>query len=513
MFSSTITLWDPLSGEQILKLPIQNDYVKSISFSADGQHLASACLDGTVRISDANTGKTERTFNGDAGFWCVAMSPDGRLIAAASGGRDSESSGAITIWEVATGNKQPPLPGHGAKSMAFSPNGQRLATGGTDLTVRIWDVATGHEALTLRGHTDYVRAVAFTLDGHRLISASDDRTIRIWDGTPWRRGEKRGEELLTLRGHTDGLSAVAFHPKEPWLVTGASDATVMKWDTQTGRKISSMKTDLDTVQTLAFSPEGEQMAFGGTWSGSATIVDALSNEHIRRLGAHVEDVMTVAFSPNGERFASGGGGEGVVMISDLITGEVIHRLKGHRWYVDDVAFSPDSQGRLIASAGSDGMVRIWDAEAGREIAASPLKHQGVVDGVAFSPDGQFLASGGWDGVVRVWDTTTWNQLPVSLITNGNVRCLAYSPDGQLLAWGTTNAVVQIWDKSTGEIHTLRGHLKAVRGVAFSSDGNCIASASQDGTAKIWPIPQSPLGPQPKNDEATPTQAAGTDESK
>jgi WD40 repeat protein len=484
-FSSTTTLWDPLSGEQVLKLPKQNDYVKSIAFSSDGRLFAAACLDGTVRISDAVTGETRRTFHGDAGFWCIAFSPDGRLIAAASGGREWESSGAVTIWEVVTGDERFTLPGHGAKYLTFSPDGQRLASGGTDLTVRVWDVPTGQEALTLRGHTDYLRTVAFTPDGDRLISASDDRTIRIWDGTPWQRGEKRGEELTTLRGHTDGLNALAFHPKKPQLVTGSSDGTVKTWDAETGREISSLSTDLEVVQSLAFSPDGAQIVFAGSPRGSATVVDASSGERLRRIGAHVEDIWAVAFNRDGSRLASGGGSDGVVMISDFITGALIHRLEGHRWYVGEVTFSSDSQGRLLASAGSDGTVRIWDTTTGREIAASPLAHEGVVDGMAFSPDSQFLASGGSDGIVRIWDTATWKPAPVSLPTNGNIRCLAFNPDGQLLAWGTSNAVVQVWNKATGDIQTLRGHLKVVRGVAFSPDGRFIASASQDGTAKIW----------------------------
>jgi eukaryotic-like serine/threonine-protein kinase len=510
-FSSTTTIWDPLTGQQILKLPKQDDYVKSIAFSSNGRLLAAACLDDTVRISDANTGETLRTLHGDADFWCVTFNPDGKLLAAGSGGREWESSGEISIWEVATGDKRLSLPGHGAKYLAFSPDGQRLATGGTDLTVRVWDATSGQEALTLRGHTDYVRTVAFTPDGNRLFSASDDRTIRIWDGTPWQRGEKRGEELVTLRGHNDGLNAVAFHPREPRLVTGASDGTVKTWHTHTGREVSSLPTQFDAVQTVSFSCDGRRMAHAGTPGGFATVVNAATGEQLHRLGAHVESVATVEFSPDGKRLASGGGEDGMVMISDVTSGVAVHTLKAHRWYVTDVAFSPDAQGRLLASAG-DGIVRIWDTTTGRELDESPLRHEGVVDGLAFSPDGQCLASGGWDGMARIWDTKTWKQLQ-TLPTNGSVRCLAYSPDGERLAWGTTNAVVQVWHRSTRETQTLRGHLKAVRDVAFSPDGNFIATASQDGTAKIWSVPQSQLGPQPTNDKATPAPAAAADESK
>jgi WD40 repeat protein len=490
-FSSIIALYDPESGEQLLKLPEQSDYIMRVAFSSDQRHLATAGQDNTVRVFDVLTGKTDRTFRGSVGYFCVAVSPDGKLLAAGSGGSDWESSGAITIWDLTTGVERFSLPGHGAKDMAFSPDGKRLATAGTDLTVRIWNVASGQEALTLRGHSDYVRTVAFTPDGHRLVSASDDRTVRIWDATPWQRGEKRGEELLTLRGHSDGLNAVAFHPTQPRIETGSNDGTVRTWDRESGRELHSLRSDYFAVQTLAFSLDGKRMAIGGMPGASkpgksATVLDASSGAQIRRLGAHVEDIAAVAFSPDGNRLATGGTGD-VVMISDIDSGSVIQRLEGHGWYVMEVVFSPDAAGRLIASAGSDGMVHLWDAATGRELEASPLRHQGIVDGLAFSPDGQFLASGAWEGSVRIWDTKTWKQSH-TLPTNGFVRCLAYSPDGELLAWGTNNALLQVWHKPTGEIHSLRGHLNSVRSVAFSPDGKLIASASQDGTAKIWQVP-------------------------
>ncbi len=255
---------------------------------------------------------------------------------------------------------------------------------------------------------------------------------------------------------------------------------------------TTSRTDLFAVQALAYSPDGSRLAFGGapgeSPSGkSATVVETSSGKQVQSLGAHVEDIAALALSPDGKRLASGGTGD-EVMISDINSGDVIHRLEGHGFYVMEIVFSPDPAGRLIASAGSDGMVHLWDTTTGRELEASPLRHQGIVDGLAISPDGQFLASAAGDGLVRIWDTKTWEQSQ-TLLTNGFVRCLAYSPDGERLAWGTNNALTQVWHKPSGEIHSLRGHLNSVRSVAFSPDGKLIASASQDGTAKIWQVPR------------------------
>jgi WD40 repeat protein len=502
-YSSVISIFDPTTGAELLQLPKENDYVVGLDVSSDGRHLASACTNQTVRILDYLTGQRVRTVSANTTYFGVAFSPDGLLLAAGGGGREWESSGEIKIWDVATGDERLSVPGHGAKYLAFSPDGKRLATGGTDLTVRIWDVISGQEALTLRGHTDYVRTVVFSPDGNRLVSASDDRTVRIWDASPWQRGERRGEDLMTLRGHAEGLNAVTFHPSEPRLLTGASDGAVKTWDLETGREIRNLPTELASVDALALRAHSDEFVFAGTPGNMVTVVDLLSGKPVRQLRA-VGEIAALALSPDGKQLAAGGDSKGIIVIVDISTGAEIHRLSGHRWYVMDVAFSPDPASHLAASAGSDGIIRLWDVSNGTELDASPLHSQGVIDGLAFSPDGRFLATGGWDATVRVWDTKSWKQAHAGLPTKGPVRCLAYSPDGEQLAWGTSNAAVQVWLMSTGEIHTLRGHLNAVRGVAFSPHGKLIASASQDGTAKIWQVPQidsnsasSPLESEPE----------------
>ena len=155
-----------------------------------------------------------------------------------------------------------------------------------------------------------------------------------------------------------------------------------------------------------------------------------------------------------------------------------------------MAFSPD--GRLVASAANDGTVRVWDGETGQEIVRPAPRHAGRAVSVAFSPDGRLLASGGWDRTVRVWERAETSR-PGSCCT-----CCA-TPRAESRAWrsaptaGAWRGAVptrpsRSGSRRPGEVQTLRGHLSCVHGVAFSPDGRQIASASQDGTVKVWPAP-------------------------
>ena len=230
------------------------------------------------------TGRAIRTLPGDTGFRCVSFSPDGRLVAAGGGIEGERGVGDVKIWEVDTGRERPTTAGHGAWGLALSPDGRRLATGGTDQAVRIWDTASGQEILTLRGHMDYVMGVAFSPDGHRLFSASGDRTVRIWDAGPWREGERAGEELFTLRGHSDGVTALAFHPRERRLVTGSLDGGLEVWDTRTGRYRPHPSTGYPGGPRRAYSPDGTLVAAAGRPGAFVTVLDATTGEELRRLG-------------------------------------------------------------------------------------------------------------------------------------------------------------------------------------------------------------------------------------
>jgi WD40 repeat protein len=278
--------------------------------------------------------------------------------------------------------------------VAFSPDGNTLATASADNTVKLWDTTTWKCSATLKGHTDYVACVAFSPDGLSLTSGSYDHTAIRWDVST-------GKPRHTLKfGHQGAVLTVA--ESGPLLVTGGIDGTVCMWDPRDGRLRGIDTGHKAWVNAVACRGDGKWLA---TASSDNTVRLETPTKGSRILSPKVGEIRSLSFSPDGKLLAAGTR-YGITKVWETAKGEEVASLKGkHGAEVWGVAFAPD--GKTLATADGDwnrpSDIVLWDASTWKERAR--LKHTNEVLCVAFHPKKPILAAGAWDKTVRVWDLT------------------------------------------------------------------------------------------------------------
>ncbi|MBD1880019.1 serine/threonine-protein kinase [Coleofasciculus sp. FACHB-T130] len=284
------------------------------------------------------------------------------------------------------------LKGHSKSvaSVTISPNGEMLASGSLDNTIKLWNLNTGQEIYTLKGHSKSVGAVAISPDGQILASGSWDNTIRLWN-------LKKADKVRTLIGHSSQVVSVVFSPNGEILASSSLDNTIKLWDLKTGQEIHNLSGHSNWVVSIAFSPDGQMLA-SGSWDNTVKLWNLNNGQEIRTLHGHSNYVNSVAFSPDGQMLASGSW-DNTVKLWNLNNGQEIRTLHGHLKAVYAVRFSPDMQ--TLASGGMDDTIKLWNPNTGRELYTLKGHFNNVVS-LAFSRDGRTLASGSQDFSIKIW---------------------------------------------------------------------------------------------------------------
>ena len=344
----------------------------------------------------------------------------------------------------------------------------------------------------LRGHTAEVNDVTYSPDGLRVATASVDQTARIWDA-------HTDQEVLQLAGHSATVTGVAFSPDGARLATSSQDGTARVWDATTGDLLFTLTGHNGAVHDVKFSPDGTLLATAGQ-DQTAKLWDAATGQLVKTLGGptagHTGEVYAVAFSPDGLELATGSL-DHTAIVWDLATGEPILPVLQHSDAVNDVAFSPD--GAYIATASWDNTAIIWQA-GDHEYVHTLDTHSGWVRGVAFSPDSAFLATSSWDRTAKLWDAQTGREVLTLAGHSGWIQGIAFSPEcatlpgsftercGVTLATASEDGTARIWNVARSrELMTFDNphDLMAVQAVAYSPDGTLVATAGLDGSARIW----------------------------
>jgi WD40 repeat protein/serine/threonine protein kinase len=373
-------------------------------------------------------------------------------------------------------------------TVAFHPDGRRLASGGNETCIRIWDRTTGKPARPpLYSHTGNAIAVTFSPDGRYLISASTDRTVKVWDAESY-------QVLHTLRGHEAIVVGIAVSPDGRLVASASRDRTVRIWEVATAREVHTCRGHEWHVTGVAFTPDGRLVSLGG--EGVVKVWDVATGQET--VSWREKDPMgsdALAVSPDGAHVAVARS-RGVI-IRSLADGQVVHSLQGHFMPVWNLAYSPD--GRRLATASWDNTAKLWDTDTGREI-LTIRGHADAVRGIAFSRDGRSLATASYDRTVRVWSAaepppgagglirTIRTATDLSLFTfmiNGHP---AVHPDGRRIPVRYTDGTVRLWDVGTArEVGTFRLRESPVFAAHFSPDGSRLTATDINGDAKAWEV--------------------------
>ncbi len=402
-------------------------------------------------------------------FHDVCFSPDGRLVAAATGNN-------VAIFDAAGGQCRRLLCGHtaGVTSVAWHPHGGRLASASEDHTVRLWDADSGGLLRALAGHEDGVRSVAWCADGRLLASGSADLTVRLWEADS-------GALLRTLTGHEHWVNSVAWRPDGRLLASASGDHTVRLWEADSGALLRTLTGHEAPVRAVAWRPDGRLLASA---SGDHTVRlwEADSGGLLRTLTGHEDGVLSVAWRADGHLVASASEDK-TVRVWEADCGALLRTLTGHEGGVRSVAWRAD--GRLLASAGADRTARLWEADSGA-LLRTLTGHEGLGFSVAWRADGRLLASASDDNTVRLWVPDSGALLRTLTGHQDWVRSVAWRADGCLLASASDDNTVRLWNPDSGALlRTLTGHEGLVLSVAWRADGRLLASASVDNTVRLW----------------------------
>ncbi len=301
-----------------------------------------------------------------------------------------------------------------------------------------WQSQTWRCVYTLFGHLNSVSTVAISPDGNCLASGSFDDTIKLWN-------LETGELLRTLSKHLQPVLAIAFSPDGQTLISGSVDDTIRLWNLDTGGTIGTIGEHSDSVtsiaDSLAISPDGQAIASG---SDDHTIkIWQLSTGELLDTFRHPRGVNTVAISPDGQTLVSGSS-DTTVKLWNLATSELINTLEGHSRDVNTVAVSPN--GKVIASGSSDSTIKLWSLGSGK-LLRTMKGHSDWVRTVAFSPDGKMLVSGSADATIKIWQLHSGNVLHTLEEHKRDVNTVAISPDGQTIVSGSSDRTIKIWQMS------------------------------------------------------------------
>ncbi|MDX2230735.1 MAG: caspase family protein [Leptolyngbyaceae cyanobacterium bins.349] len=468
----TVKLWN-LAGQEIRTLTGHTEPVVDVSFSPDGQTIGTASMDGTARLWGQN-GNFLRELKGHTGtVWQVSFSPDQQTIATAS------SDQTVKLWDY-QGNHKNTLRGHTDRVFTVQfqpPKGELIATAGRDQTIRFWTLA-GQSSPPLKGHTNWIFKVNFSPNGQTLASASYDKTAALWDVVT------RSRQAV-LKGHQAEVSNAVFLADGQTLLTSGLDSTIRLWN-HTDVLAAAVKGHQGGVMSVAVSPvQSNRPGLFASTSYDKTIKLWQRSPWLKVFTTYQGKVYSSDTSLDGRWIVAAKDNQ--VELWNIQTGQIQYSLKGHDLAVGSVSFSPDN--KVVASASDDGNIKLWNVQTG-QLLHILVGHRDAVKKVSFSPDGTIIVSGSSDKTIRLW---TPNGVAMGVLGQHEttVSGIAINRDSTLIATVDESGVVKLWkwegkqQKGWQLQQTWQTYQVSIRNLRFSHDGKLVATAAEDNTVKVW----------------------------
>jgi WD40 repeat protein/tRNA A-37 threonylcarbamoyl transferase component Bud32 len=528
-----LSVWDIDSGRENLNLTLGWNDIDSIAFSSDGQMLAVSIREEGIQLWNLNTGDKVRTITITERYEHLVFSLDGRILAGATVGMKYEG---IKLWEVSTGKEIYTIYSRSKfiDALAFSSDGQILASeetyGGVfypmKSRIRLWDAANGKNICSIKADSK-VSSLAFSPNGNILASGdSDNGNVKVWLLSRVPGKQVKLTNIHTLTSSSIGVKSIKFSPDGQILAGG-----ITLWDVASGREIYKLNGHSEAVELLTISPNGQNIATTST--SGITLWHIPSGTFIRRFekysldtvvfsangkilisankdrtilwevatGRKIQDttckhkesgvISAVALSQDGEIYAQAAYSETKIRLIKVSTGQNISTITTQSEGVACLAFSQNKE--ILASSSFDKTIKLWEVKTGKAILTINTYPQSATS-IAFSPNGKILVCGGSD-CIQLWDVKTRHgrsicTINTPIISSSNSSSakgsLIFSPDGQILASSSNDNTIKLWDVASGnEIGTLTGHCSQVNSIVFSCDGQILVSGGADGAIKIW----------------------------
>ena len=399
-------------------------------------------------------------------------------------------------------------------SVAWTPGGKTLITGGFDNTVRVWDSATRKLLKTLTGHANLVLSVAPSPDGNLILSGSLDKTAKLWsfpktgfqkdlnanpaglkalalkpDGT-WAAvatGNQvkiwdlnAGNALRDLNGHTAEVASVAFRGDGAQIASGDKARTIRLWNAADGAAQGSVETPADTVLALAYLPNNQQLVSSG--SDGISRLWQLPFADPRTIDVKAP-VVVAAFAANGAKFATSG--DKIIRIWNPADSALLKEIDAGE---PVTALSLSADGGQVAAGLANKTIRVFKTDSGEEV----KKIEGLASpatAIALTPDAAGIAAATEDNKIAVYNVADPKDPKVLAGHEGRVTVLRFVPnDANLLVSGSADRSAKLWNRNEAKlVRDFKGHGDAVSGLAVSADGKTLVTASNDQTARAWNI--------------------------